>query len=236
MVLTIGIYLNFQLVILKFGLIKVLVHMNSIEALNWRYATKKFDDQQLLSEDKVEILKQAFNLTATSYGLQPIKLVVVNNKELQKKMVEYSMNQQQVGTASHVFVFCIERIIDQVFIENYFNYVQKIRATPKEILLPFKDFLVEDFSKKHEKEIVSWATNQAFLALGTLLTVAAAEGIDTCPMEGFEPEKYDKLLGLEALNLKSVLVLPVGYRAKDDKFSEFKKVRRPISDVIIDLK
>ncbi len=210
--------------------------MNSIEALNWRYATKKFDEDLFLSEEKVEILKQAFNLTATSYGLQPIKLVVVHNKELQQKMVGYSMNQQQVGTASHVFVFCIERVIDQIFIENYFNYVQKIRATPNEVLSPFKDFLIDDFGKKHEKEIFSWATNQAFLAMGTLLTVAAAEGIDTCPMEGFEPAKYDKLLGLEALNLKSVLVLPVGYRAKDDMFSEFKKVRRPISDVIIDLK
>lgn len=209
--------------------------MNNIEALKWRYATKKFDENRILSEDKIEILKHAFNLTATSYGLQPIKMVIVHNKALQSKLVEYSMNQQQVGSASHVLVLCIEREIDEDFIENYFKYVHKIRATPNEILSPFKDFLIDDFKNKHIDEITSWATNQAFLAMGTLLTVSATEAIDACPMEGFEPKKYDEILGLEKLNLKSVLVLPVGFRAKDDMFSEFKKVRRPISDTIIEI-
>ncbi|RKS53535.1 hypothetical protein BC962_1787 [Gillisia mitskevichiae] len=209
--------------------------MNNIEALKWRYATKKFDENRILSEDKIEILKHAFNLTATSYGLQPIKMVIVHNKTLQSKLVEYSMNQQQVGSASHVLVLCIEREIDEDFIENYFKYVHKIRATPNEILSPFKDFLIDDFKNKHIDEITSWATNQAFLAMGTLLTVSATEAIDACPMEGFEPKKYDEILGLEKLNLKSVLVLPVGFRAKDDMFSEFKKVRRPISDTIIEI-
>lgn len=209
--------------------------MNNIEALKWRYATKKFDKNRVLSEEKMEILKQAFNLTATSYGLQPIKMVIVHNKKVQAKLVECSMNQQQVASASHVLVLCIEREINKEFIENYFNFVQKIRATPNEILSPFKDFLIDDFKNKHIDEIASWATNQAFLAMGTLLTVAATEAIDACPMEGFEPDKYDEVLGLEKLNLRSVLVLPVGYRAKDDMFSEFKKVRRPLSDVIIEL-
>lgn len=209
--------------------------MNNIEALKWRYATKKFDANRILPEDKVEILKHAFNLTATSYGLQPIKMVIVHNKELQEKLVKCSMNQQQVASASHVLVICIEREVGKEFIENYFNYVQKIRATPNEILTPFKDFLIQDFKNKHIDEIIAWATNQAFLAMGTLLTVAATEAIDACPMEGFESDKYDEILGLDKLNLKSVLVLPVGFRAKDDMFSEFKKVRRPISDVIIEL-
>lgn len=209
--------------------------MNNIEALKWRYATKKFDKNRVLSEEKMEILKQAFNLTATSYGLQPIKMVIVHNKKVQAKLVECSMNQQQVASASHVLVLCIEREINKEFIENYFNFVQKIRATPNEILSPFKDFLIDDFKNKHIDEIASWATNQAFLAMGTLLTVAATEAIDACPMEGFEPDKYDEVLGLDKLNLRSVLVLPVGYRAKDDMFSEFKKVRRPLSDVIIEL-
>lgn len=209
--------------------------MNNIEALKWRYATKKFDQNKILPQEKIEILKHAFNLTATSYGLQPIKMVIVHNKELQEKLVGASMNQQQVASASHVLVLCIEREIDKDFIENYFNYVQKIRATPNEILSPFKDFLIEDFKNKHIDEIIAWATNQAFLAMGTLLTVAATEAIDACPMEGFEPDKYDEILGLDQLNLKSVLVLPVGFRAKDDMFSGFKKVRRPISDVIIEL-
>ena len=208
--------------------------MKNIEALQWRYATKKFDNAKILPPQKMEVLKNAFNLTATSYGLQPIKLVIVHNKDLQQRMVNFSMNQQQISTASHVLIFCVERNVDKTFIENYFNSVQKIRATPDQILNPFKDFLINDFENKHEDEITAWATNQAFLALGTLMTVCAIEGIDACPMEGFEPNKYDELLGLEKLNLKSVLVLPIGYRAHDDMFSEFKKVRRPLSDVIIE--
>jgi hypothetical protein len=209
--------------------------MKNIEALQWRYATKKFENTKILPQEKIEVLMHAFNLTATSYGLQPIKLVVIHNKELQQKLVGFSMNQKQVSTASHLFVICIERKVDKKFIENYFNQVHIIRATPEDILNPFKDFLINDFENKHIDEIHAWATNQAFLALGTLMTVCAIEGIDSCPMEGFEPEKYDECLGLEKLNLKSVLVMPIGYRAVDDMFSEFKKVRRPLSDVIIEL-
>ncbi|MFO7721069.1 MAG: NAD(P)H-dependent oxidoreductase [Gillisia sp.] len=208
--------------------------MKTIDALQWRYATKKFDASKILPEDKVEILKSAFNLTATSYGLQPIKLAVVHNKVIQSKLVGFSLNQKQVATASHVFIICIEREVNKKFIENYFNNVYKTRSTSKEILDPFKNFLIDDFEKKSVDEITNWAVNQAYLALGTLLTVCATEGIDACPMEGFEPEKYDELLGLDKMNLKSVLVLPVGYRASDDLFQNFKKVRRPLSDVIIE--
>lgn len=209
--------------------------MNTIDALNWRYATKKFDSKKILPSSKLEILKYAFNLTATSYGLQPIKLVVVKNKDLQKQLVEFSFNQEQVATASHVLIICIEREIDKKFIETYFTRVHNVRTTPEDILKPFKDFLIEDFEKKSLAEIKVWATNQAYLALGTLMTVCATEAIDSCPMEGFLPSKYDQLLHLEDKNLQSVLVLPVGYRAGDDIFSEFKKVRRPLGDVILEL-
>lgn len=208
--------------------------MSNIKALNWRYATKKFDDTKILSEDKIRVLKEAFNLTATSYGLQPLKMLVISNKATQKSLRELSMNQQQVDTASHVMVICIEDKIDENFIRNYFKRVKHLRETPDEVLEPFQNFLVDDFRKKAVDEIHAWAVNQAYLALGTLLTVCAAEEIDVCPMEGFEPEKYNEFLGLEERNLKSVLVLPVGYRAEDDEFSTFKKVRRPLNEVIIE--
>jgi len=209
--------------------------MSNIKALNWRYATKKFDDSKILSEDKIKVLKQAFNLTATSYGLQPLKMLIVSNKETQSRLREFSMNQQQVDTASHVMVICIEDKIDENFITNYFKRVKHLRETPDEIIKPFQNFLVDDFKKKAIEEIHAWAINQAYLALGTLLTVCAAEEIDACPMEGFEPEKYDDFLGLHDKNLRSVLVLPVGYRAEDDEFSTFKKVRRPLDEVIIEI-
>lgn len=209
--------------------------MDNIKALKWRYATKKFDDSRILPKEKMEILKKAFNLTATSYGLQPIKLIVISDKELQKELVPYTFNQKQVYSASHLLVLCVEKRIDKNFIEEYFKMVHRVRATPEEILNPFRDFLVGDFEKKPEEEIRSWATNQAYLALGTLLTVCATEEIDSCPIEGFEPESYDEILELDKLNLQSVLVLPVGYRAEDDMFSEFKKVRREINETVIDL-
>ena len=209
--------------------------MESVKALRWRYATKKFDSEKLLPAEKIEVLKRAFNLTATSYGLQPLKLLVVQNKELQQKLMEASYNQKQVGTASHVLVIGIEKEIGKSFIEKYFKYVKDIRNTPDDILHPFRDSLIGDFQKKPIEEIRTWATHQAYLVLGTLLTVCAVEEIDSCPMEGFEPEKYDQILGLDKFNLQSVLALPVGYRAEDDFFADLKKVRRPLEETVIEI-
>ncbi|MDX1327644.1 MAG: NAD(P)H-dependent oxidoreductase [Arenibacter sp.] len=207
--------------------------MDVIKKLQWRYAVKKFDPDQLLTQEKQQILEQAFNLTASSYGLQPIKLVVVQNKKLQQELVKHSYGQEQVGQASHVFIICIEKKIDKEFIHNYFNRVKQIRNTADEILEPFKGALVDNFSKKERQEVRVWATNQAYLALGTLLTVCAMEGIDSCPMEGFNPSAYDQLLGLEKDKLTSVLVLPVGYRAHDDMFASLKKVRKNLKDSVV---
>jgi len=206
-----------------------------IEKLNWRYATKSFDSKAYLAESKLDVLKQAFNLTATSYGLQPIKLLVIHNKELQQELVQYSMNQKQIVEASHLLVFCIQANIDKEFVIEYFKRVHHVRNTPESILKPFQDFLIDDFSNKSQKEIEIWATNQAYLALGNLMTVCAVEGIDACPMEGFDSKDYDTVLNLKARNLKSVLLLPIGHRAEDDKFATFKKVRKTIEDAVITL-
>ena len=208
---------------------------NTIENLEWRYAVKRFDENKVLSEEKINILKKAFNLTATSYGLQPIKLVVLNDRKLQQQLVQHSFNQPQVGQASHVLILCIETNVDNRYIISYFERVKQVRGTSDEVLDPFKDALVDDFSKKEAAEIREWAKNQAYLAMGNLLTICAMERIDACPMEGFLPSEYDQLLDLEAKGLTSVLVLPVGYRAEDDMFSGFKKVRREMNDSIIDI-
>lgn len=208
--------------------------MESVRALNWRYATKKFDPARILPAEKVDILKRAFNLTATSYGLQPLKLVVIENKKLQAELKKASYNQNQIDTASHVLVICIENEIGKEFIENYFKYVQDIRKTPDDVLHPFRESLIGDFEQKPLDDIRVWATHQAYLVLGTLLTVCAVEEIDSCPMEGFEAEKYDQILELGKHNLQSVLALPVGYRANDDFFAELKKVRRPLEDTVIE--
>ncbi len=209
--------------------------LQSTKLLNWRYATKKFDADKQLPDDKVKALTESFNLTATSYGLQPIKLVVIKNKELQKSLVAHSWNQSQVADASLLLVFCIEATLNAEYIKNYFKRVKDIRNTPDEILKPFQSFLLEDFEAKSTADIQVWSVNQAYLAMGNLLTVCALEEIDACPMEGFVPEKYDEILQLKERNLKSVLVMPVGYRAKDDIFADYKKVRRPIEESVISI-
>ncbi|WP_445159189.1 NAD(P)H-dependent oxidoreductase [Mesohalobacter salilacus] len=209
--------------------------MDILKALNWRYATKSFDDKKLLPEEKILNLKRAFNLTPTSYGLQPLKLVVLSDKTVQEKLYKASFNQEQVKTASHVFVLCVEKNIDQLFIENHFELVKQTRRTPDEVLKPFRDFLIEDFSKKNSKQLKEWATNQAYLAIGNMLTVCALEKVDACPMEGFDAKSYASILGLNTSKIEPVLVMPVGYRAQNDEFSKFKKVRRPLEDVIIEI-
>tara|TARA_R110000787_G_scaffold59922_8_gene135844 strand:+ start:8353 stop:8991 length:639 start_codon:yes stop_codon:yes gene_type:complete len=208
---------------------------NILEQLKWRYATKKFDETRKVSSDKIEILKEAFNLTATSYGLQPLKLLVVSNPEIIQELVPMSFNQGQVGNASHIFIICTENKVDRTFIKNYFNLVEKTRNTSREILSSFEEFLIDDFSKKTSEEIKDWATKQAYLALGNLLTVCALEEVDACPIEGFVPTQYDEHLNLSEKALSSVLVMAVGHRAEDDMFSELKKVRRGVDEVVIEI-
>ena len=209
--------------------------MNIIDSLKWRYAVKKFDTNKDLSEIQIETLKEAFNLTATSYGLQPLKLVIIKNKKIQEKLVPFSWNQQQILQASHLLVICIKDNYTTKEVENYFNLVQKIRNTPDEVINPFKKFLTAEIAKKTQEELYVSNKNQAYIALGNLLTVCASQEIDSCPMEGFTPDKYDEILDLTKDNLKSVLVLPVGFRASDDYMKDLTKVRKNISDSIIEI-
>ena len=125
--------------------------------------------------------------------------------------------------------------MDKNYIKKYFERVQEIRNTPKSILQPFENFLIEDFSTKSINEIEKWATNQAYLAMGNLLTVCAVEEIDSCPMEGFDPKAYDEMLELNDKGLQSVLVMPIGYRADDDMFSSLKKVRKTVAESTFEL-
>lgn len=209
---------------------------NIIDSLEWRYAVKKFDASKSISDEDVEKLKQAFNLTATSYGLQPIKMVVVQNKEIQEKLVAHSFNQPQVAQASHVLVLCVENSIMKDSINAYFDKVKTIRDTSDEILTPYRNMMHSSFENKTEEDVFVWSKHQAYIALGNLMTVCAVEKIDSCPMEGFVPQGYKEILGLEKLGLDAVLVLPVGIRAEDDMFSAFKKVRKEVSESVIDMK
>jgi nitroreductase len=206
-----------------------------IKNLKWRYACKKFDATKKLSHKKINRLKKAFNLTATSFGLQPLKMLVISNDKLKEKLLEHAYYQQQITTCSHILVICIDDKINDKSIDNYFDLEKEVRRTSEEIIGKYRKDLKESFANKTQQEITESAIYQAYLALGNLMTVCAAEKIDSCPMEGFDATKYDEILKLETLNLKSVLLLPVGYRAEDDFMSKLKKVRKPLEETIIEM-
>jgi nitroreductase len=206
-----------------------------IQALNWRYATKKFDSTKKVSIAKLAVLKEAFRLTATSFGLQPLKLIVVSNSEIKESLVEASFNQRQVADASHLLIIAIEKDYAATIIDKHFELEMAVRGTDEAILAPFKKYLKGSFDAKNEDELKRFALNQAYIVLGNLMTVCALEEIDACPMEGFVPSKYDKILSLSAQNLEAVLLLPIGYRAVDDESARRKKVRKTQEELILEL-
>ncbi|MCW1953325.1 MAG: NAD(P)H-dependent oxidoreductase [Flavobacteriia bacterium] len=206
-----------------------------IEALEWRYAVKKFDDQAVLSQLELEGLKQAFNLSASSYGLQPYELMVVTNKEIQSQMSALAFGQAQPTQAAAVLVFCVKTNFSEQDIEQYFELIASQRETAPEALEGYKNFMKGVFSQKTQTEILDWATKQVYLSMGTLLSACASMGIDSCPMEGFDPKGIDSLLDLNTKNLQSVLLMPVGKRATDDAVSQLNKVRKPLEDLVTEV-
>ena len=209
--------------------------MTILKSLKWRYATKKFASDVTLSEVQIQLLKEAFNLTATSYGLQPIKMLVIRNRPLREKLVPHAYGQRQVADASHLLVLCIHKNASKEEVENYFKLLKEVRNTPDEIVASYKDNLLNLYENSSSEELRQAAKSQAYLALGNLLTVCASLQIDSCPMEGFNPAEFDNILNLDAKNLQSVLLLPVGTRASDDYMASLKKVRKPLEDMIIDI-
>ena len=209
--------------------------MNIIDSLEWRYACKKFDKNRKLNEEQVDALKKAFNLSATSYGLQPLKMLIVQHDEIKEKLFPLSYYQEQVTTCSHILILCIDTAFGEKDVDAYFDLEKNIRGVSEDVVGKFRQQLKTIYNKKDRKEIDASAIYQAYIALGTLMTVCADHQIDSCPMEGFDPEKVDEVLDLKTKYLKSILMLPVGYRADDDIMRHMKKVRKPLNQVIIEL-
>ena len=189
----------------------------------------------MLSNEKLEVLKQAFNLTATSFGLQTIKLIIIENKEVRSKLVAQAYHQKQVLDASHLLVFCVQTDVLDADVDAHFDNITLIRETPETILAPYRADLKRMMQSRSQQERIDWSIKQAYIALGNIMTVCAVEQIDSCPMEGFDSEQFDLILKLKEMNLKSVLLLPVGYRADDDMFANFKKVRKQVNDAVLEL-
>jgi nitroreductase len=205
-----------------------------LQQLTWRYATKKFDPAKKVSAVDWAVLEQALILTASSYGLQPWKFIVVTDPALKAKLRPASWNQSQVEDCSHLVVFTAKQEVSEADVDRFIARVAEVRGASVDSLAGYKGFMVGDLVNGARAAIIKeWAARQAYIAMGNLLTSAAVLGIDTCPFEGIEPAKYDEILGLAGTGYATVAACPVGYRAADDKYASAPKVRFQAKDVIV---
>ena len=199
---------------------------NYIENLNWRYATKKFDTSKKLTDEQLEKLKEVIKLTASSYGLQPYKFFIIEDKETRKKLREAAWDQPQVTDASQLIVFANMTDFDESLVDDYIQNVVETRGMDKADLKDYAEMIKSTLMPLSKEQKGFWAAKQAYIALGNLLSAAADYKIDACPMEGFEPEKFNEILGLKSQNLNAAVIATVGYRSEEDKTQHYKKVRK----------
>lgn len=197
-----------------------------IEKLQWRYAVKKFDPKKKISDSDWKTLEESLILTPSSYGLQPWKFIVVQDAKIRKLLTPHSWNQTQVEDCSHFVVFASRTEVDNQYIDSFFTELSRVRNTPKETFDGYKKMISSDLQQgPRSKMIPEWATRQVYIALGNLMTCAAILKIDTCPMEGIVPSKYDEILGLTSTNYRTAVACAVGYRSAEDKYALAKKMR-----------
>jgi len=204
-----------------------------IKQLYWRYATKKFDSSKKIPEDTWKALEQSLVLAPSSFGLQPWKFFVVTNPEVRQQLVAHSWGQKQVVDASHLIVLAIKTNVNEADVDKLVEKMAEVREVPIDSLAGYgkvvKNFLT---NPPYPLNLDEWSTRQVYIALGQLMTSAAMLEIDTCPMEGFDPAKYNEVLKLPEQGYSAVVVCPVGYRSADDKYATTPKVRYPTEDVV----
>ncbi len=202
-----------------------------IEDLNWRYATKRYDSVKKVSNENIEIIKNALQLVPTSYGLQPLKFIFVENTATREALFEHSFNQRSVMEASHLLVICSHVELDEPLVDSYMENMSKIRNIELENLTKFGDFIKLNIQKLSAENKKDWSSKQAYIALGILMQTCAQLRLDSTPMEGFSASGYDQILGLAEAKLTASLVVPIGYRHEEDANQHLKKVRRPLDEL-----
>ncbi|MBC9796512.1 NAD(P)H-dependent oxidoreductase [Sinomicrobium weinanense] len=206
-----------------------------IESLNWRYATKKFDPSKKVSAEDLATLKEAIRLSASSYGLQPYEVLVIEDPEIRKQLKEVSWGQPQITDASHLIVFANKTNVTAKDTETYMNNISKTRNIPVESLSGFNDMINNTVVTLPEDVKNTWTAKQTYLALGSLLATAAELRIDACPMEGFDAEGYNKILGLDKKGLNAAVIATIGYRSEEDDTQHYAKVRRTAEELFTTL-
>lgn len=204
-----------------------------VNQLRWRYATKQFDASRKISAVDWQTLEESLVLTPSSFGLQPWRFIVVTDPTTREKLVPVSWGQSQVADASHLVVFAIKKELGPADVDRYLGRIATVRGVTSESLNGFREVLLgflgrpaEQFNSQH------WSARQAYIALGNFLTSAALLGIDTCPLEGIDPAKYDEILALDQQGYQTVVAAAAGYRAPSDKYASLPKVRYAADEVI----
>lgn len=206
-----------------------------IKNQNWRYATKKFDATKKIATEDLNTLKEAIRLSTSSYGLQPYKVLIVENPELRSQLQQAAWGQSQVVDASHLIIFANETNFGEEGINNYFQNVSETREVPVESMKAYMDFMKSAITSLPEEARNIWTAKQTYLALGNLLNAAAELKIDVTPMEGFAPDKVNEILGLEALGLNASVMATIGYRHEEDATQHYKKVRKSNNELFLTL-
>lgn len=203
------------------------------EALNWRYATKKFDPNRKVSDADLKILMESVRLAPTSFGLQPFRLLNVTDPGMRAQLVAASWGQTQVVTASQLLVFATLNTVDSAYVDRFIALTVKTRNADPEKLSGYAN-MMKGFLQGHSAgDLKLWAAKQAYLASGFLMETAALLKIDACPMEGFDENQYNAILGLDKRGLCAALVMPVGYRSAEDHHAKAAKVRFPSEEMVI---
>lgn len=202
-----------------------------VDALNWRYAVKKFDAAGRVPLDKWEALEEALILSPSSYGLQALKFLVIEDKALRAKLLPHAYGQSQIVDADKLVLFLVKKDAGPADVQRFIDRVSEVRRLPAEMLEGYKQTILNSVSLPAEK-VEAWLTRQVYIALGNFLTSAALLGVDACPMEGFDKDKFDEILGLHAQGWKAVVIATAGVRSADDSYAKSKKVRFPKADLV----
>ena len=208
---------------------------NYIENLNWRYATKKFDKDKSISNEDLETLLEATALSASSYGLQPYKILVIDDKEIRAKLQPAAWGQSQITEASHLIILANQTTFGEELVDDYLKNVSDTREIPLEGLKEYAEMMKSNLVPLSDEAKAGWSARQAYIALGNLLSAAADLKIDACPMEGFDSSQFNTILDLDKQNLNTAVIVTVGYRSEDDQTQHFKKVRKSKENLIAHL-
>lgn len=200
--------------------------MNYLEALSRRYSVKKFNNEIIPREILHNILESG-KLSASSLGLQPYKILVVESKEMKEKLIQAFYNPSQISTCSHLMVIISKKTLDESYVNGYFRHISEVRETPEEKLDLFRKSINQHINQKTHDEIFNWAEKQSYIVLANLMYAAAIESIDTCPMEGFRQDLIEEILEINPESEKVTVTLALGYRSEEDHFQHMKKVRKP---------